>query len=467
MLDHGFMQSVARRLRFSAASPPQGQWEIALLAAMLFCACALIASEIGYSRAQEGHDKIFREMAALAKLSTLLGLMTDAETSQRGQLLTGRSSYLDTYKEARPKIDPLVAELRGQYSTAADPTLLADFDRLEETLRERLSVIEVTLGMAERGQIGAARELVLTDIGKEKMDLFRARLAALQTRERENSARTVEQWQTSLGISRVAVALSTLVNLGLLAISLFRWRAERDRERRRQAELDRLVAERTSQLEVLASHLQQVSEDEKAKIARELHDHLGAILTAAKMDMAWVKQHLGSDREILGEKLSRALKNLDQGVLAKRRIIENLVPSTLRAFGLVVSLRELAENMEASAGWTLALDLPEEEIALSADASIALFRIAQESINNAAKYASAKTLRLTLTCEDLLVALVIRDDGVGFDPSLLRHKSYGLAGMRQRMIGLGGALQIESHPGGGTTVRARLPRAMTIPEVVA
>ena len=434
---------------------------------MLVCVGALIVSEIGYWRVQEDHDRIVRQMEATARLPTLLALMSDAETSQRGHLLTGRANYLEIFNQSVPKIDPLIAELRRTYAGAADPSMLADFDQLVETLRQKLSELELTIAMAKGGETKGARELVLTDIGKEKMDEFRARLAGLQERERASAARSARQWQSSFNISRFAVALSTIVNLGLLAVSLYRWRGEREAERRRQLELDRLVAERTAQLEVLASHLQQVSEDEKSKIARELHDHLGAILTAAKMDMAWVKQHLSSDPQLLNEKLTRALKNLDQGVLAKRRIIENLVPSTLRTFGLMVALRELAENMEASAGWSLELSLPDDEVPLSADASIALFRIAQESINNAAKYASAKKLRLALACEETLVTLEVQDDGVGFDPRQMRPRSHGLSGMRQRMIGLGGSLQIESQPGKGTTIHARLPRTNSMSESTA
>ena len=426
---------------------------------MLVCVGVMVASEIGYSRAQTGHDRIVREIAASAKLSTLLSLVTDAETSQRGHLLTERANYLEAFERAMPRIEPLIAELHAAYAEAADPSLLADFDTVVDALRDKLSELELTIGMAQRGQMAAARELVMTDIGKERMELFRAKLRALQARERDNTARSIRQWQLSLDISRLAVALSMLINLALMALTLVRWRTERELEGRRQGELDRLVAERTAQLEVLASHLQQVSEDEKSKIARDLHDHLGAILTAAKMDISWVKQHLSADRDVLGAKLARALDNLDQGVLAKRRIMENLVPSTLSSFGLVVSLRELAENMEAAAGWALKLDLPEDDPAFAHDAAIALFRIAQESINNAAKYASAKTLRVRLVCDQTHVSMEIGDDGVGFNAATMRPKSYGLVGMRQRMIGLGGSLQIDSQPGRGTTVRARLPRA--------
>ena len=441
------------------------RWEFALFGSILISVGVLLASEIGYSRVQASHDKIVRGMIASSKLSALMGLVADAETSQRGYFLTERATYLDTFSLVVPQINPLILELRDAYNDT--PSMLSDFDHLVVTLRERLSEIELTLAMVKEGQKATAKELTLAGIGNEKMDLLRSEVRKLQMRERENTALWIDKRQLNIDLTRVTTALVTVLNIVLLALLFNRLRHDREEEERRQAQLDQLVAERTAQLEILASHLQQVSEAEKSRIARELHDQLGAILTASKMDMSWVRQHLAADQAVLGEKLSRALKNLDQGVQIKRSIIENLVPSTLRTFGLVVALRELAENMQASAGWVLDLELPEDDSTFSENASIALFRIAQESINNAAKYASAKTLRVALSCEDDFVMLEIRDDGAGFDLRNMRPKSHGLAGMRQRMIGLGGALQIDSRPGNGTRIRARLPRAVAAVAVPA
>jgi len=119
--------------------------------------------------------------------------------------------------------------------------------------------------------------------------------------------------------------------------------------------------ERTSQLEALAFHLQEVSESEKTRLARDLHDALGSLLTAIKMDMAWVRGRLNADQGVLIEKLERAMKNLDQAIQKKRQIIEGLRPTTLSTFGLVTAARELAEEEASRAGWKLRLDMPEEE----------------------------------------------------------------------------------------------------------
>ena len=215
--------------------------------------------------------------------------------------------------------------------------------------------------------------------------------------------------------------------------------------------------ERTSQLEALAFHLQEVSESEKTRLARDLHDALGSLLTAIKMDMAWVRGRLNADQAVLIEKLERAMKNLDQAIQKKRQIIEGLRPTTLSTFGLVTAARELAEEEASRAGWKLRLDLPEEEPTLPDDIKIALFRVLQEALTNAAKHAKASCVRIALTLEPGACQLEIDDDGVGFHARDARPETYGLLSMQQRLAGRGGKLEIKSEAGHGTLLQIRLP----------
>ena len=436
----------------------------ALLGLIAVSVGILVSSEVGHLRLKSSYNDVILETETSSELSVLVGFVAQAESSQRGYLLTERQKYLDAYNSARPSITPLFGKLRAIYEASGDARLQADFKAVGVALDERLSLLDTTFDMATNGKKELALELFKTDIGEEKMDLLRASVQRLLANERQRTTRSVEGLERNHEMSRLAVAIVTLLNI-VLSIFLFRWlRADWVREQHRKRELteqrehlDQLVAERTSQLEVLASHLQQVSENEKTNLARELHDELGAILTASMMDVSWVRQHLVSDQSALAEKLTRALGHLEQGVQAKRRLIENLMPSTLTSFGLVVALRELTENMQASAGWALNLDLPDEDLELAQKSSVAMYRIAQESINNAAKYAKATTVSVTLRCDGTALVLQIVDDGVGFDARHMRPQSHGLPGMRQRMIGLGGTLQVESQLGRGTRVQARLP----------
>ncbi len=443
-----------------------GRLVYALIGLIAVSVGILISSELGHERLKTSYTDVIQETGTSSQLSVLVGYVAQAESSQRGYLLSERQKYLDAYAAERPRIAALFSTLQATHDASNDPQVQTDFKAVAVALEERLSLLETTMTMATTGKKDQALEIFKTDIGEEKMELLRTSVQLLMDKERQRTTRSVEGLAHNHEMSRLAVGIVTTLNI-LLSLFLFRWlRADWVREQQRmqvlteqREQLDQLVAVRTSQLEVLASHLQQVSENEKASLARELHDELGSILTASMMDVSWVRQHLESDQSALAEKLARTLSHLQQGVQAKRRLIENLMPSTLTSFGLVVALRELAENMQASAGWVLNLNLPEEGVDLAQKSSVAMYRIAQESITNIAKYAKAKTVSVSLICDGQILVLEVLDDGVGFDASHMRPQSHGLPGMRQRMIGLGGTLQVESEVGMGTRVRARLPIA--------
>ena len=436
---------------------------IGLLVAIVVSVGVYAVTEIRSLEARRDHSHILLAMKLSGALSTLVGFASDAEASQRGYLLTDREDYIDTYDALVPKINPLVIEMRDDYILLEDRSMLNDFSGLAATLREKMSELEVTRTLAQRGKKELARELVLTGFGKEKTDLLRTKVQALTARHNAKINQAIELSKSSQNTMRAAMGLVTVLNILLLVVFaqwLRRDMLARDRKqdelKHQQEALDRLVVERTQELEVLASHLQTVSEREKAAIARELHDELGALLTASKMDVSWVRKHLSAEQVELGEKLDRALTNLIHGVQAKRRVVENLVPSTLATFGLVIALREFLAPMQDAAGWALELDLPEEDIVVSNDVAIALFRIVQESVNNIAKYANAKTVWVRLRTAHNTISLAIEDNGVGFNPVDMRLNSHGLAGMRQRMVGLRGTLQVHSEVGHGTRVYANV-----------
>jgi signal transduction histidine kinase len=219
--------------------------------------------------------------------------------------------------------------------------------------------------------------------------------------------------------------------------------------------------ERISQLETLAFHLQDVSESEKTRLARDLHDALGSLLTAIKMDMAWVRGQLSADQTALIDKLERAMKNLDQAIQKKRQIIEELRPTTLSNFGLVTAARELAEQEASRAGWELRIDMPEEDSNLTDDIKIALYRTLQEALTNAARHAKATRVRVGLAFEASACKLEIEDNGAGFSERDTQPNAYGLLEMRQRLAGRGGKLEIISKAGRGTLLRVSLPYAHT------
>ena len=397
-------------------------------------------------------------MLASSRLGQLRALVVDAETGQRGYLLTRRDSYLDPYEQALGRITVLEAELRDYYLERKDPQSLERFGAAVAQIGSQMKEMEFTIRLAREGRDEQSLEVLRSDVGRIRMEQIRQSLSDLQQVERDRAARLVEEWRNSLSLSRIGVAAITALNIVLLVLILRGLKQHWKRGEERAHELDRLVKERTEQLARLSAYLQEVSENEKTHLGRELHDELGAILTAARMDLLWVRAHLAPDQTQLLDKLRRAMNNLDQGIAVKRRIIEDLRPSILSNFGLMTAARAIAEQTAERAGWALELDLPLSDPDLDDDVEIAMFRILQESLNNAVKYARASRVKVSLHCvEGESCKLEIEDNGIGFDHHDMFAHGHGLVGMRQRLEPRGGRLSIRSEPGKGTLVQAILP----------
>jgi len=232
------------------------------------------------------------------------------------------------------------------------------------------------------------------------------------------------------------------------------------RQRPAPAGRERLEAEvalRTAQLTELAQHLQMAREDERARLARDLHDELGALLTAAKLDVARIRSRLaGSAPEAL-ERLAHLTQTLDSVIALKRRITENLRPSSLDHLGLVVTLEILAREFGASSG--VAVHLALAAVPLTPAAELVAYRVVQEAVTNISKYAQARQLWITLGERAGRVELAVRDDGIGFDTTRPLPSRYGLVGMRFRVEAERGTLAVQSAPGQGTRIVMSLPAA--------
>ncbi len=438
------------------------RWEAALTACIAVALGILTMSETGNNRLANGYNDALESMLVTSRLSEMMVLLVDAETGQRGYLLTRREGYLTPLDASLPKLRAVQDELRAIY-VLREPAMINEYGALIGLIGGKLTEIEQTVELSRAGKTSAALELVASDLGERKMDEIRAAVERLQTYERDRTAMLVNDWRGSLQLSRLAIAGTTTLSIVLLVL-IMRW-LKRDWLRSRQhAELlDGMVRQRTAELATLSAHLQVAGESEKSRLARELHDELGSILTASKMDVAWARGKLPAELTAPREKLERAMKNLDAGIQIGRRIIEDLRPTTLASFGLTTAARELAQQAAEQAEWHLELDLPDHDPELPEDVEIALFRILQESVNNAAKYAQATRMRVALRCEKNDCQLEIQDNGIGFRRADVRPKSHGLLGMQQRLHARGGRLDIESAPGRGTLVRAYVSSVADLP----
>ena len=201
-----------------------------------------------------------------------------------------------------------------------------------------------------------------------------------------------------------------------------------------------------------------VREQEKSRIARELHDELGQALTALKIDVGWLKERAGGEGAELKAKLEAMQVLLDGTVAAARRISADLRPLMLDDLGVAAAAEWLVQNFTSRTGIGCRLDIAGSDPDLQDPYATAVFRVLQESLTNIAKHACASEVEVKLERADGVVTLCVRDDGQGFLPQAPRKAgSFGLLGLRERASLLGGDIDIESAPGRGTTVRMRLP----------
>jgi signal transduction histidine kinase len=260
-----------------------------------------------------------------------------------------------------------------------------------------------------------------------------------------------------IALSVVSLML-LLVIVRLFALEAARQRRLRLAAERQAAEFEQLIAVRTRELSELSTHLQQFTEKEKSELARHLHDELGGLLTAAKMDLSWLQSRLTGAP--YGERLAQLGSVLDDAMSLKRRVVEELRPSLLDHFGLPTALRAHVEHVCSKAGLKCDVALGDDAESLPKELAIALFRVIQEGLTNVVRHAHAQQVRLALTADAQRYLLMLTDDGCGMkmDDSAFRW-SHGLAGMRHRVEALGGTFAIDSSPAEGTTLRVEIPRS--------
>ena len=424
-----------------------------------------IYAELGYRRLESANREMAVALEMQATLNETLALIVDAETGQRGYLLTGRDEYLAPYNAALPKIDGAFTRLRELLvvnGTAAQRTTAG---RINNLVGKKLAELEAAIALYRTNGAEAAQALLSTGIGRRTMEEIRAEVDAMGGTHRAQLAEATTRWANDVGFARAGMQIMTAFTVVLLLVVWLLARRDvqqRDARRRGVQEekrrLETVVEQRTAELSELSNHLQRVREEEKAKLARDIHDELGGLLVSAKMDVAWVEKRVHDRDAEAATKLERALQALDDGVEIKRRIIEDLRPTLLDNLGLAAALEWQVHEICDRAGLECEVATPADDSAIPPATAIALYRIVQEALTNIVKYAHAKqvTVFLGLTADTL--ALLIEDDGVGI-PDQAQHNrlSHGIAGMRQRVRALQGEFAIARRREGGTTVEINLP----------
>jgi signal transduction histidine kinase len=219
-----------------------------------------------------------------------------------------------------------------------------------------------------------------------------------------------------------------------------------------------LVLQR-EQLRALAERLQWVREEDRKRVARDLHDQIGQILTAIKMDMTWMTRHLPETEVAVLSRIKESIQLINDGVKAVRTICSGLRPGVLDDLGLAAAIEWQASEFTSRNGVLCQVSVPPVDLHLDGDRATATFRIFQECLTNVIRHAQAKSVRVDLCQEEESILLVVQDDGIGFTESGFSNAfgSLGLLGMKERAQFCGGDMQISSSPGNGTTITVRVP----------
>lgn len=282
---------------------------------------------------------------------------------------------------------------------------------------------------------------------------------------RELQRRLDEGWKSATGSDPLCVVVLARHGQEIpleLSLSTSALRGERlltaifrDLTERRRAEAELLESNR--QLQSLSTSLQNYREEERARMARELHDELGQLLTGIRMEVSWLGGRLLPDQNVLVDKVASVKGQIDRTIATVRRISSELRPLVLDDLGFSAAASWYVDQFSARTGLTVDLSLPEVDPARGDAVATALFRVLQESLTNVARHAQAGKVDVRLSLENGAWALSVKDDGVGFMPEPGRHTDIGLLGMRERAQSLGGRFSVSSAPGQGTLVEVVIP----------
>ncbi len=214
----------------------------------------------------------------------------------------------------------------------------------------------------------------------------------------------------------------------------------------------------SEQLRLLTAHLQNIREEERRRIGREIHDELGQQLTAIKMDVAWVDKKIPSEDVAVKSKLKNVIALLDSGNKSVRRILNELRPIVLQDYGLIETLKWQGRQFTANTGIPLEFKIQETQFDHTEEIATCIFRVYQEALTNITRYAQAGKVIVSLNIVDDSLVLNIEDDGKGFDVAdLVQKKSFGILGMKERVISVNGLFDLVTAPGKGTKINICVP----------
>lgn len=354
----------------------------------------------------------------------------------------------------------------------------------EQALREseekfakafRSSPFPITIATLDEGRFIEVNEAFLRDVGftraqvidhtAQELGLWRDPAARTEfvrrlerdgmVREYEFEARTQNRERQVNHIWAEKIVLGGVECLLDIVWDVTEWRLNEEALRNSRQEL-----------RGLATRQQLVREEERTRIARELHDELGQQLTGLKLDLSWIKGRMAKAQPELGERMQEVIRRVDGTVDAVRRIATELRPGVLDLLGLAAAIEWQAQEFRRRTGIHTDLNLHSDNAHVDDIRATTIFRILQEALTNVARHSGANRVQIEFQQDDAELALEVRDNGRGIHVNQATGSgSLGLVGIRERAIACGGYLSIDGAPGGGTSIAVRIPLSEQVREV--
>ena len=394
--------------------------------------------------------------------------LLQAESAQRGYLLTSRSEYVAPFDlaimQARNHVktsEALLVESQIEKNQTSNVDLLK---AISGSIEAKALEMQLTIKLVQQNKMAEAHQITNLDMGRLEMQKFITStdklVAALSN---DVSVRLVER-RNSVNLARASSIGGAIVLILLVAVVIEQLLKELAAKNRLQqqvlkenADYDTKLKQQTKLLRSMALDYQADVERERQKLSRELHDELGSIFTATKMDLAWCIKKLVESAPDVAQKLTKTTSYVDQGIQYQRHLVQELHPSMISTFGFWPALNALIKDAAERNKWRLSLNLPDETTPLNETISLVAYRIVQESLNNANKYAKATAVNVDVMLDDHHIKLEISDNGIGVDMQSLDGLTHGLSGMRHRVQAIGGHFEMLSSPSQGVLIRALIP----------
>ena len=435
---------------------------VTLAVAILGALLVIFVNEGAYRQSKSAMDTLVARGAARTAIQQLTENLINAEFSQRAYVATGLESPLQDFSNAKAAVQKSISQLTLDYGS--DPIQKPSYARLQSKVESHLEVLERGVALRRDGKLDEAYGVLMQNDSTMKLiQSLDNEVMAIEDEGRQQRRETV---YNSLLIARIGVTILILLGLGMFLLYLRQARALRVQQHQlnmiEQAARARLEAEvllRTAELTDLSRYLLVNREDERSRLARNLHDDLGGLLTSAKLDIARLKTRMVKSAPDSLDLLAHLATTLNSCVALGRNIIENLRPSALDNLGLAATLEILTNEFGKSSGIETRCEL--EPVALSNSAELMVYRVVQEALTNTSRYAKASQVIVSLRVQGNQIQLIVSDNGSGFDATAKRSTAYGLLGMRFRVEAEGGTLSVISSPGNGT----RIMVTVTLPAV--